>query len=197
MDLRLRTRTRPSLRGGAENAACFAFHRVGARCLRALAFIPTGPHASDLLVAGYGTGLIRRFSLTPDGDGFFDLTFEGIAGELGESAGLGDIEFVRSGPFAGNVIVARYSEDYVSLHAFDANLAEVSETPKRLTEDIDAVWGLEIDPVTQDIFISSYDAAQEDPALFQVPEPSAHAAFAAALLALTALRARRHRSGAR
>jgi hypothetical protein len=128
-----------------------------------LTFIPAGyPNAGTLLVSSYSHGDIYSMPLVPAGNGFFNVGTATLYANM-PFAGTEGIKFVTSGPLAGHLLVANYS--YGRLDAVSINASTglpvggaASPTVIPVVTQMPYIEGLGIDPVTGDLFISSYGA---------------------------------------
>jgi len=126
-----------------------------------LTFVPAGyPNAGTLLVSSYSQGDIYSMPLVPAGNGFFDLGTATLWANM-PFAGTEGIRFVTSGPLAGHLLVANYS--YGTLDAVPVNPATglpvggaASPVVQTVVTNLSGIEGIGIDPLTGDLFISSY-----------------------------------------
>lgn len=126
-----------------------------------LTFVPSGyPNAGALLVSSYSQGDIYSMPLIPAGNGFFNLGTATLYANM-PFAGTEGIKFVTSGPLAGHLLVANYG--YGTLDAVPINASTglpvggaATPTVIPLVSNLVGIEGLDIDPVTGDLFISSY-----------------------------------------
>ena len=90
---------------------------------------------------------------------------------MGITSSIGDIEFVPSGPFAGDVLLGNYSIGRLELHAFDAALGIVSQAGTLVFGGARGPWGIGLDPLTDEIFIADYDASAGETAVCSPSPP--------------------------
>jgi hypothetical protein len=125
--------------------------------------IPPGyPNAGKLLVSSFSTGDIYAIPLTPAGNGFYNLgTATLYANMLSGSEGM---RFVTSGPLAGRLLVANYAYSRLDAIVIDptTGLPVGGPSTPSVTNVIPALSGCQgvgVDPITGDVFISSYSAS--------------------------------------
>lgn len=136
-----------------------------------LGFIPSDApaFANDLLIGLYNTDVVRRYTLSPDANDFFTVTFAGLFADLSSLVqGLGDVDFLTHGPLAGNMVVAAWDSAGLYVVPIDpntglpvggANNPSVIPFVTGIGDGIDSgPWGLEIDPITGDLFAINWDS---------------------------------------
>src|SRR5262249_44616402 len=129
-----------------------------------LTFIPAGyPNGGTLLVSSYSQGDIFAVPLIPIGNGFFNLGPATLYANM-PSSGSEGMEFVSSGPFAGKLLVNNYGYGRVDAVSIDpaTGLPVGGASTPQITTIIPYMPGAEgvgVDPVTGDLFISSYSNA--------------------------------------
>jgi hypothetical protein len=85
-----------------------------------LTFIPAGyPNAGTLPVSSFSYGDIYAMSLIPTGNGFYDLGPATLYANM-PGSGTEGMEFVASGPLAGHLLVAGYSNGRIDAVAINA-----------------------------------------------------------------------------
>lgn len=141
-----------------------------------LAFIPPlYPNGGSLLSASFGDAAIFLHPVSDDGDGTFTVG-GGVpwADLVSETAEIGDVEIVTSGPLAGSLLGASYDEDRTLFTlALDpgtglpAGGATPSVTP--FATGLSNGWGVSIDPVTGNIWLIRFAGA--GPVLIQIGLP--------------------------
>lgn len=142
------------------------------------------------------------------GDGFYALTGGGVFLDLtafvlnpGELAiQPGDMQFITSGPYAGDLLLADYDNYRVLILDIDPMtglpaggvsnpsfqvLLDMSDENPIPYSDYDATpWGLEIDPVNGNIFVVGFDTPRFIQIGLSIPEPSSLALLGLAGLAV-------------
>jgi hypothetical protein len=129
-----------------------------------LTVVPAGyPNAGTLLVSSYSTGDIYAIPLIPAGNGFFNLGVAVLWANMPASGSEG-MDFVASGPLAGSLLVANYAFgqiDVVSVDAFTGLPVGGPSAPvvSPLITNLSGAEGVAIDPVSGDLFVSSYSSS--------------------------------------
>lgn len=122
-----------------------------------LAFVPQGlPNAGTLLVSSYDTGMIWTVQLSPAGNGFYSPVGATPFAQL--PAGMEGIQFIPSGPRAGDLLFVNYDTGDMGVLALDPSGNPVGgvNTPQITYLAGGLVWpdGLAIDPLAGDVFAS-------------------------------------------
>jgi hypothetical protein len=159
--------TYPSHQVGQYNPATAATYSVSLptsfQTTGGLAIIPPGyPNAGTLLVSSYSYGDIYAIPLTPAGNGFFNLGTPTLYANMPLSGSEG-MRFCTSGALAGKLMVANYAYgrlDAVTINAATGLPVGGPSTPVVTTiiPSLGGIQGVGIDPVTGDVFLSSYSA---------------------------------------
>ena len=129
-----------------------------------LAFFPSNySNAGDLVSTSYDDAIIYMHAVSDDGDGTFtvaDGTLYADFSGLGLTQGMGDLEFVRSGPLAGTLLIAFYDHTDESLSYIDLNATTglpaggTTPTPVPFLSGTTEAWGIAIDPSTGNIWLT-------------------------------------------
>lgn len=145
-----------------------------------LAFVPpVYSNAGSLLSASYDDATIFMHAVSDDGDGTFTVANGSLVADfsaLGLTAGIGDIEFLTSGPLADTLLVAFYnhSGESVSFIELDPSTGlpagGTTPTPLPFLSGTDKTWGLAVDPLTGYIWVTTYDPTVE-PHLVEIAAP--------------------------
>ncbi len=148
-----------------------------------LAFVPSGlPNAGDLLVGNSSRGEMNLHSLKDNGDGTFEPEFQepytNTIGVSVKSFVTGDLHFIPSGSFANDLMFANhigttFNDGTIDIIYIDPSTGfPVLETdpnsvpPNKLRPVIipfasgfgrAGPWGLEFDPITNDLFVSTWE----------------------------------------
>lgn len=145
---------------------------AGALSFGGLVFMPSGLSALngiDLLVGDWFNGVTNSYSLTDNGDGTFTPVFiEGkspYSNTVGVSFTTGDQHFVPSGDFANDLMFTNWSGS----DALGGTIGIIDIDPDTgfPVTGADIIpfasgfglgpWGLEFDPITNDLFVSNWD----------------------------------------
>jgi hypothetical protein len=127
-----------------------------------LAFMPSELSALngiDLLVGDWYRGITDGYSLTDNGDGIFTpVLIEGAIhySNSGVDSVTGDQHFVPSGDFANDMMFAD-SEGTIGIIDIDPNTGfPVTGAIIPFASGFAGPWGLEFDPITNDLFVSNW-----------------------------------------
>ena len=129
-----------------------------ASSLGTLQFVPAGyPGAGRLKLASYNAWIWYDATVSPDGNGTFDITLSGTTVPL--TGGPEGIAFVPLGaPLFPNpsVLVSEYSNGRVSSYEIDSNGDPIVATRKDFITGLSGAEGATIDPVTGDFLFSTF-----------------------------------------
>jgi|GEM_PF-6732813 len=128
-----------------------------------LAFIPNQfSNANDLLVPSYNDEELWRHPVSDDMDGTYTIGAGVFVANL-TGLSIGDVEYITSGPLANNLMIAGYAEDAFALFTVPVNattgLPSAAPTPVSFANGVvgsNGVWGVAIDPVTNNIWAIDY-----------------------------------------
>lgn len=120
---------------------------------------PWMPNAGTVLVSSYSQGGIYEVTLTPDPSG--NGTFQPVAASLFAStpAGAEGMAFVPTGPYTGSIVHANYGSGEVTLLMTDPATGLPTGQSELLITGIGSAMGVAFDPVTNDLFVSSYTSS--------------------------------------
>lgn len=146
-------------------------------------------NGGSLLSTSYGDEDMYLHTVVDDQDGTYTIGEGEFYG--GTISGFGDVAFVLTGGLADSVLYADYYYDEVRFFAVDPQtglpVGGTSLNPSTFMSwsSLEGPWGLEIDPITNNIFVMLFDPVtapivQVSAAANAVPEPSS-------LIALTLL----------
>jgi hypothetical protein len=129
-----------------------------------MTFVPAGrPRAGELIVGAFTPSRLYRVALVNDGDGFFRPAGSALWADLtSASPHLGSFRFVPTGPWAGDLLVNEYSNHRARLVAIDPATGD-PRSPLALTSFVSSIpspYGIAFDPVTCDLFVSSWSSGQ-------------------------------------
>lgn len=179
------------------------------------AFVPAGlPNAGTLLISEYSDDLgetratrIVSYDLMPNGDGTFTVSNRQLYADLAnvlifgaDGYGAGGIVFLTEGPRAGDLVVADW--DGGAVHVIDIDPATGlpvggpdNPSAQVFISDLaeSGPWGLNIDPVSNNLIITEWISDDDGGQIHQIgeiPEPATCALVMAGLAAI----ARRRRA---
>lgn len=129
-----------------------------------LAFIPAQySNANDLLTTSYNDEQIWRHPITDDMDGTYTIGNGVLVSDVSGGLSMGDLEYITQGTLANNLIIAGYSDDTFALFTLPVDattgLPAATSTPVEFAEGVsgsNGVWGVAIDPVTNNIWAIDY-----------------------------------------
>jgi hypothetical protein len=127
-----------------------------------LTIVPAGyPNAGTLLVSSYSYGDIYAIPLTPAANGLFTLGAATLYANMPQP-GTEGLEFVSTGPLAGRLLAANYNAGTIDAVTIDPSTGLPVGGPSTpvvttVISSLSGAEGLGIDPVTGDLFISSYN----------------------------------------
>jgi hypothetical protein len=138
-----------------------------------LAFIPAPlPNADNLLVSSWAPKRIDSYFLSDNGDGTFTPELQGFFANLDFRPS--DMHFVPSGTFKDDLMIADYSGGSVWIMDIDP----LTGTPvgggdspamtKFVSMNWPGVWGLEFDPITNNLFITDFEGFTDNIHIIQI-----------------------------
>jgi hypothetical protein len=124
----------------------------------ALAFVPTGfAGAGSLKFASYNNGSFYDASLTPDGNGTYDVTINGPGIFIGGGPeGLVYVDGANDGFGVDSLMVTEYSGGSVGIWDIDADGNPVLGTRRTFLSGLSGAEGAVIDPLTGDFIFSTF-----------------------------------------
>lgn len=129
-------------------------------------FPPMYSNSGNLVSSSYDDATIFMHTVTDDGDGTYTVADGSLVADfsaLALTTGIGDIEFLTSGPLADTLLIAffDYTGEAVSFVELDPATglpaSGTTPTPVPLLSGTDRAWGLGIDPVTNNIWVTIYE----------------------------------------
>jgi len=128
-----------------------------------LQFVPAGmPGAGRLKIASYSAGLWYDATVSPDGNGTFDISLSGTPVNIG--GGPEGIAYVPTGSplfSVPSVLVSEYSTGRVVAYEVDANGDPLVATRRVLLSGLTGAEGAVIDPVTGDFLFSTFGGGNQ------------------------------------
>lgn len=145
-----------------------------------LAFFPPNySNGGNLVSSSYDDATIFMHAVSDDGDGTFTVAdgtlFADFLG-LGLTTGMGDVEFLTSGPLAGTLLIAFYGYADWSLSYIDLDTTTglpsggATPTPIPFLTGTTEAWGVAVDPVTDSIWVTIWSPDFE-PYLVAIASP--------------------------
>jgi len=128
-----------------------------------LQFVPAGmPGAGRLKIASYNAEIWYDATISPDGNGSFDVTLQGSPITIG--GGPEGIAYVPTGSplfTAPSVLVSEYRTGRIVAYEVDANGDPLIATRRVLLSGLSGVEGALIDPVTGDFLFSTFNGGNQ------------------------------------
>ena len=138
------------------------FTATGAAVFGGLAFVPDPlPNAGDLLVGDWSSGVINSHSLVDNLDATFTPMLQGFYSNS-QSGATGDLHFIPTGAFAGDLMFTNWSNGTVSIIDIDpvTGFPVGGGGAPSITLLVSGLgsgpWGLDFDPITRNLFISNF-----------------------------------------
>lgn len=153
----------------------------------ALQFVPAGmPGAGKLKIVSYSTSRWYSATVTPDGNGTFDINLE-LGIEITIGGGPEGIVYVPTGSVLFDnpaILISEYGVGRVSTFDVDANGDPIFASRRDFVTGLDGAEGAVIDPVTGDFLFSTFGGGNRIIQVtgFAIPEPSSLAFMAPMLM---------------
>lgn len=163
------------------------------------------PNAGSLLSVSYRDEQIHSHTVTDDGDGSFTIGSPVLYADSTSALMEGDLAFITTGNLANTIIFADFTNNSVAYFDVDplTGLPVGGTTPTTNTflsgfiSNAEGPWGLAVDPITDNIFVTLFDNEEIVAPIFQisaatvVPEPSSVVSLSLVMGALVGWRRRR------
>ncbi len=122
---------------------------------------PSLPTAGDFLVSSYTSGGIYKITMTPSlsGNGTYDLLPGSGVLFASTAVGIEGITHIPSGPLAGQMLYANYNTSDITLLGIDPATGAPTGQKGVIISDIPNPMDLAFDPVTNDLFVSTYTSS--------------------------------------
>lgn len=171
-----------------------------------LQFVPAGfPGAGSLKIASYSSSNFYNATLSPDGNGTYDVTSTFTVNAPGGPEGIVYVAAGNSGFADSSLLVSEYSANRVSAYDNNGSGDPLVASRRDFITGLSGAEGAAIDPLTGDFVFSTFNSANsiyvisgfQAPPPPGVPEPSAWALMIAGLgFAGATLRFRRRKPAA-
>jgi len=136
-----------------------------------LVFAPPGaPNAGGLLVGSFGSGALYEIALTNNGNATYTPSGATLFATL--SAGTQGIRYVPTGPNAGDILFANHIQGTLSILEIDSTTGlpvggAASPLVTAWASGIPDVEGLAFDPITNDLFVGTFQGSAASP-IYQI-----------------------------